>query len=186
MTTLLQNIWPRSYCFVFFPSVCLYSFEIFTSAFPSLLSGAVFSGFSGISPPCVYLSVWTCSPGGIVGVGVLSGLIAVRRLVGRRAWLGRRWGENILSPLSSFAVSPIFCLSRSASPPPLSLTLYMTTQNDGSPAWLINRQRERWTGTKGKERGERASPTQVTAVLAWCLQTTSKPLDASRVRKVQG
>lgn len=91
-----------------------------------------------------------------------------------------------MSPLSSFAVSPIFCLSRSASPPPLSLTLYMTTQNDGSPAWLINRQRERWTGTKGKERGERASPTQVTAVLAWCLQTTSKPLDASRVRKVQG
>lgn len=58
--------------------------------------------------------------------------------------------ENIMSPLSSFTVSPIFLsFQLLLFFPPLSLTLYMTTQNDGSPAWLINRQRERRTDTKG-------------------------------------
>lgn len=45
MTTLPQNIWPCTmgrWDFIVFYSLCLYSFEIFTSAFASLLSGALF------------------------------------------------------------------------------------------------------------------------------------------------
>lgn len=139
------------------------------------------SGFQAFFPPCVDLSVWMCSPGGIVGFGVLSGLIAVWCLVGRRAWLGRRWGKTSC-PHSLLSLSHPFSVSF-----PLSLTLYMTTQNDGSPAWLINWQREtdRHKRMGERERGCRegssqASQTQVTTVLAWRLPTTSKPLDASR------
>lgn len=102
--------------------------------------------------------------------------------------------ENIVSPLSSLTVSPVFCLSSSFPPLlsfsflalSLSLTLYMTTQNDGSPAWLINWQREmdRHKRMGKRERCREGSPqisqTQVTPVLTWCLLTTSKTLDARR------
>lgn len=136
-------------------------------------------------PPCVYLSVWTCSPGGIVGVEVLSGLIAVWCLVGRRAWLGRRWGKTC--PHSLLSLSHPFCLSQPSPFPPRSLTLHMTTQNDGSAAWLINWQRE--TGRHKrmrKERGdvERAAHRLLKHRLPRCsprrLPTTSKPSDARR------
>lgn len=106
--------------FFFFTPVCLYSFEIFFFFYLGVRIPCyrelcflevvpVFRHFS--SPPCVYLSVWTCSPGGIVGVGVLSGLIAAWCLVGRRAWLGRRWGKTSC-PRSLLSLShPFFCLS---------------------------------------------------------------------------
>lgn len=197
---------PRFKCS--FYSLCLYSFEMFAS----LLSADLFSwsraGFQAFSPPRVYLSVWTCSPGGIVEVGVLSGLIAMWCLVGRRAWLGRRWGKTSC-PHSLLSLSHLFSVSPALFPPllsfsflalSLSLTLYMTTQNDGSPAWLINWQREmdRHKRMGKRERCREGSPqisqTQVTPVLTWCLLTTSKTLDARRgatwaakwVRNIEG
>lgn len=116
----------------------------FTSAFASLLYFLKLRRFSGNTPlPCLcLLSVWTRSPGGIVGVGVLSGLIAVWCLVVRRAWLGRRWGKTSC-PHSLLSLSHLFSVSPASFF--LSPTLYIATQDDGRPARLINWQRERET-----------------------------------------
>lgn len=135
VTTFPHNIWPCTmggkslYSSLF----CRYSFEIFTSVFASLLSGALFSwscaGFQVFPSPCVDLSV----PSGIVGVGVLSGLIAVWCLIERRGLIREEVRENIVSPLSSLTVSPIFCLS---SPPlPLFLPSLSDSLHDYTEWW---------------------------------------------------
>lgn len=90
-----------------------------------------------------------------MGVGVLSGLIAVW-CGGRETGLIREEVRENMSLLSSLTVSPVLSLQLCF--PLFSLlflTLYMTTQNDGSPAWLINWQREtdRHKGMR-KERGD--------------------------------
>lgn len=165
VTAFLRNIWP---CTMGHRDLsALYSFEIFAS----LLSADLFSwscaGFQAFSPPRVYLSVWTCSPGGIVEVGVLSGLIAVWCLVGRRAWLGRRWGKTSC-PHSLLSLSHLFSVSPALFPPfsvflsLLSLSLWLSTWLHRMMAVLHGSLtgRERWTDTKGweKERGvERAA-----------------------------
>ena len=162
-----------------------------------LLPGALFSwscaGFQAfLFPPCVYLSVWTCSPGGIVGVGVLSGLIAAWCLVGRRAWLGRRWGKTSC-PRSLLSLShPFFCLSSFFffffSLPSRWLSTWLHRMMAVLHGSLTGRERETDRHKRiGEERvggcreGSSQTPqTQVTTVLARRLLTTSKPLDASR------
>lgn len=101
--------------------------------------------FLGILPPLnVYLSIWTCSPGGILGVEVLSGLIAMQYTKGRQAWLGRRWRENTMYPLSSIPVSPVLSARAQMFS---SVSLSMTMWHYGSSARLITG--KRGTETKG-------------------------------------
>lgn len=137
---LRENIWPRAVGhqqFIVFPFVpasrsVFMVLRFLPQRLLSLPSGAVFSwscaGFQAFRPPCVYLSVWTCSPGGIMGVGVLSGLIAVWCLVGRRAWLGRRWGKTC--PCSFLSLSPPFCLSSCHHPPPFHISPSLAPLSD--------------------------------------------------------
>lgn len=135
MTIFLQNIWSGMMGHWDFS---MFLFSLLSLRFLAQLFSWSRASFSGI-PPLVYVSIWTSGPGRIVGVEALSGLIAVWCSVGRRARLGRRWGKtscprSLLSLPHLFSVSPTQFFSLF----PSSLSLYMTTQNDGSPAWLIN------------------------------------------------
>ena len=101
-----------------------------------------------------------------MGFGVLSGLIAVWCLEWKTVLIREEVRENIVSPLSSLPVLPVFSPSLSLVPifsfpffsffPLFSLpspTLYMSTQNDGGPARLISWQRDGRT-QRDRERRE--------------------------------
>lgn len=147
--------------------------------------------FSGISPPFFFSRVCEClNAGSVRDCGSRSTVRSnCRAVFGRETGLIREEvRENIMSPLSSFTVSPIFCLPPSSPPPHPPLTLYMTTQNDGSPARLINRQRETdgHKRERRRERGDVERPVlrllkhRLPRCFARRLPTTSKPLDARR------
>lgn len=201
MTTLVQkhlalhNGILGFYCFFLFSSVCLHSFEIFyLNVCSSAIRSSVFlklHRFSGISPPCVYLSVWTCSPSGIVGVGVLSGLIAVWCLEWKTVLIREEVRENIMSQLSSlshrlthfFSLRLLFFLLL---PPPLWLSTWLHRMMAVLHGSLAGR--ERRTDTKGWEK-ERVMYSRAACRLLKhrlprcsprCLPTASKTSDASR------
>lgn len=136
------------------------------------------------------MSVWTCSPGGIVGVGVLSFLIAVWCLEWKMVLIRKGGRGKTSCPHSLLSLSHPISLSPASSSSFFLSSLWLSTWLHGMMAVLHGSLagRGRRTDTKGwgKERGdvERAAHRLLWHRLPRCspsvMPTGSKPLDASR------
>lgn len=195
MTTSPQNIWPctmghRDFIVFFILSVFIvlrFLPQCLLLCDQELCFLEVVPIFRHFSPLCLFeclnvYSWWDCGSRSTVRSNC-------RVVFGSETGLIREEvKENIMSPLSFFTVSPIFCLSSSFLPP-FHSSLWLSTRLHRMMAVLhgslTGRERDGQTQKDRKrERGCRegspqTSQAQVTTALARRLLTTSKPLDAS-------